>query len=75
MFSVYQSHPSTILRRFSTDHRMLVEPACGAALSAVYSQVDLDLKSAAEGPIVVVVCGGNMASIDLFNQWRKDLGI
>ena len=54
---------------------MLVEPACGAALSAVYSQVDLDLKSAAEGPIVVVVCGGNMASIDLFNQWRKDLGI
>lgn len=38
--------------RFLHDHRILVEPACGAALAAVYDQV----VPAAE--IVVIVCGG-----------------
>lgn len=59
--------------RFSRDHRMLVEPACGAALSAVYSRLDLDLKE--DLPLVMVVCGGNMATFELFDQWKTQLGI
>jgi L-serine/L-threonine ammonia-lyase len=40
---------------FLDDHRFLVEPACGAALAAVYGKrADLG----ADGPIVVIVCGG-----------------
>jgi L-serine/L-threonine ammonia-lyase len=41
--------------RFADDHRVLVEPACGAALAAGYLRaqaiVDRD-------PIVIIVCGG-----------------
>ena len=47
----------------SEDHRYIVEPACGAALAAVYGGVlaklaesgKVDLKS---GPAVIIVCGG-----------------
>ena len=49
---------------------MLVEPACGAALAAVYFKREL-FDSQSKKPIVVVVCGGNMASIELFQTWRK----
>ncbi|XP_006151745.1 serine dehydratase-like [Tupaia chinensis] len=54
-------------QRFLDDERMLVEPACGAALAAVYSGLLGRLQ--AEGhlspslsSVVVIVCGGN--SID-----------
>ncbi|KAM5237749.1 serine dehydratase-like [Ctenodactylus gundi] len=52
------------VQRFLDDERMLVEPACGAALAAVYSgllgrlQAQGRLRSPL-GPVVVVVCGGN----------------
>lgn len=55
------------VQRFLDDERMLVEPACGAALAAIYSGLLGRLQ--AEGrlrpslaSIVVIVCGGN--SID-----------
>ena len=50
-------------------HRVLVEPACGAAIAAVLKGVDVG-----EGPIVVVVCGGNMASPALLQAWIKATG-
>ena len=40
---------------FLDDHRFLVEPACGAALAAVYGKA---VEPAASGPVVVIVCGG-----------------
>ena len=45
--------------RFADDHRLLVEPACGAALAACYFP-ELRLLEGLEGdgPIVVIVCGG-----------------
>ena len=43
--------------RFADDHRLLVEPACGAALAAVYSGCCGALEDV-EGPVVVEVCGG-----------------
>jgi L-serine/L-threonine ammonia-lyase len=42
-------------RRFLDDHRMLVEPACGAALSAVYGRAPTVI---AARSTVAVVCGG-----------------
>lgn len=52
--------------RFITDHRILVEPACGAALSAVYRETPV-LKGVKN--VLVVVCGGAGVSLDLLHQW------
>jgi len=38
-----------------------VEPACGAALSPVYKQID---KLKAFSKILVIICGGSTTSID-----------
>ena len=54
--------------RFLADHRILVEPACGASLALAYEK-------AAEftqfGSVLVVVCGGATATIDQIRQWSK----
>jgi len=45
--------------KFADDHRVLVEPACGAALSAVYGGTCEALRGlTGDGPVVVEVCGG-----------------
>lgn len=55
------------------DHRILVEPACGAALATLYSQrLRMQwLSSIPEGPLVVEVCGGSGVNVDLLTQWKK----
>ena len=52
--------------RFADDHRVLVEPACGAALSSVYDGADglLDVDS-----VLVVVCGGAGVTRELLSRW------
>ena len=59
--------------RFAKDHRMLVEPACGAALAVAYSE---RLRKAClkdvEGPIVLEVCGGSGIDIDLLQSWKEE---
>merc|ERR1712055_982666 len=56
--------------KFATDHRLLVEPACGAVLASVYSQL---LPPLPPGPLVVVVCGGNLVTLDLLQEWATEL--
>ncbi len=52
--------------RFLADHRLLVEPACGAALAAVYDQHPaLD----AYQHVLVVVCGGATATLEQIRRW------
>lgn len=55
--------------RFANDHRFLVEPACGAGLALVYNHQkyldDIDLTRG----LIVIVCGGNIATIELLQQW------
>ena len=60
---------------FAKYHRMLVEPACGAALSAVFNQAEKVLPSEGSRPIIMVVCGGNIASLELFADWKKQLNL
>lgn len=54
--------------RFLADHRMLVEPACGASLAVVYENAP-ELEPF--GTILVVVCGGATATIDQIREWAR----
>lgn len=59
--------------QFSQDHRILVEPACGAALAVAYTPRLRDqFLSNLEGPIVIEVCGGSGVSIELLSLWKRD---
>lgn len=51
---------------FLADHRLLVEPACGASLAPVYEGA---AELAPYGNLLVVVCGGATASLDQIRQW------
>lgn len=67
------------VQRFLDDERMLVEPACGAALAAVYSGLLGRLQ--AEGrlspslaSVVVIVCGGNSIDSQELQALKTQLG-
>ncbi|KAM4578083.1 LOW QUALITY PROTEIN: L-serine dehydratase/L-threonine deaminase-like [Fundulus diaphanus] len=65
---------------FLDDEKILVEPACGAALAAVYSDVIKRLQAEGKlaqplGPVVVVVCGGNNISMEQLQRLKKQLGM
>lgn len=53
---------------FSKDHRLLVEPACGASLSLCYER-DFDLKQ--HKNILVIVCGGSAVTPEMLMEWLK----
>jgi L-serine/L-threonine ammonia-lyase len=50
--------------RFLDDHRVLVEPSCGAALSVVY-----DHHPDLSGTVLVVVCGGAAVTRSQLESW------
>jgi L-serine/L-threonine ammonia-lyase len=56
--------------RFANDHRLLVEPACGASLTALYNPADF-LKD--KDCILVIVCGGAGVTISQIEAWQRQL--
>eukprot|EP01038_Epipyxis_sp_PR26KG_P004556 gene4556-6428_t len=60
--------------KYSNEFRHLVEPACGAALSVVYSDHLLHHLHQFK-KVVVIVCGGSAVSIDLLHKWKIDFNI
>jgi len=56
--------------RFADDHRVLVEPACGTGLAVAYQKLDVLLKYKSQ-PILIIVCGGNIVSLEMLAQWKK----
>ncbi len=56
--------------RFADDLRVVVEPACGAALSVLYAHTDV-LKEF--DSVLVVVCGGAGVSIAQLRAWERQL--
>ncbi len=52
--------------RFLSDHRIVVEPACGAALAVAYDALPV---IEAFGSILVVVCGGATATVEQLRDW------
>lgn len=57
--------------RFLFDHRILVEPACGASLAALYSAQHAILEGF-KAPLVIV-CGGATATVEQLRLWRQKL--
>jgi L-serine/L-threonine ammonia-lyase len=55
--------------RFIEDHEVVVEPACGAALAAVYDYVP-ELHSFSS--VLVIVCGGVTSTIAQLHEWSKN---
>lgn len=56
----------------SVSERILVEPACGASVAAALDEALLSQLPA--GPVIVIVCGGNMASPKLLSEWVDSTG-
>ncbi len=52
--------------RFMDDHRIVVEPACGAALSLIYDGAP---ELVGYKNVLVIVCGGVTASVMQLQQW------
>ena len=56
--------------RFADDQRVLVEPACGAALSTGYNRAPA-LEN--RGPVVIIVCGGAGVTRQLMEKWNQEV--
>lgn len=69
--SVVVSDASAIAacERFIDDHRVVVEPACGASLAVVYESLPAlsDYRS-----VLVIVCGGATSTIEQLQRWAQD---
>jgi L-serine/L-threonine ammonia-lyase len=67
--------------QFAHDHRMLVEPACGAALAILYTErlrtkyIQERNPSPQSGPIVIELCGGSGVTLELLQQWKQDFSL
>jgi len=55
--------------RFLADHRVLVEPACGAALAVAYNAETLGDYS----NVLIVVCGGATATLGQIQAWLEQV--
>lgn len=58
--------------RFADDHLVLVEPACGAALSLAY---DDHPALAPYARVAVIACGGVVVSLEKLAGWRAEFGV
>ena len=76
-FALSQSHPVTSVvvsdqaavaacLRFMDDARVVVEPACGASLAAVYADASA---LAGFNNVLVIVCGGVTATVAQLQKW------
>ena len=72
ILSVLVSDKSAVAacERFLTDHRVLVEPACGASLALAYENSPAleQFKT-----VLVIVCGGATATAAQLRQWAQTL--
>ncbi|UTD29493.1 pyridoxal-phosphate dependent enzyme [Bradyrhizobium sp. WD16] len=56
--------------RFMDDHRVVVEPACGAALSIAYSHSD---RLARYEQVLIIACGGATTSVEKLMSLSRDM--
>ncbi|XP_022085865.1 L-serine dehydratase/L-threonine deaminase-like isoform X2 [Acanthaster planci] len=66
--------------KFLDDQRMLVELACGAALSCIYSNVLTDLQDSGKlrkdlQSVLLIVCGGSSISLDRLLEYKSSVGL
>ncbi|ODQ63094.1 tryptophan synthase beta subunit-like PLP-dependent enzyme [Nadsonia fulvescens var. elongata DSM 6958] len=60
--------------RFAEDHKVLVEPACGTALAAIYQErlKEIVPKLTPDDTVVVVVCGGSAVDCQTLQEYRNN---
>jgi L-serine/L-threonine ammonia-lyase len=70
IYSVVVSDQAAVAacHNFLADHRILVEPACGASLAVVYHNAAL-LQTV--NSILVIVCGGVTTTVEQLQQWHE----
>jgi L-serine/L-threonine ammonia-lyase len=56
--------------RFMDDHRVVVEPACGAALALAYRAGEALTRF---DRVLVIVCGGVTATVEQLQSWGREL--
>jgi L-serine/L-threonine ammonia-lyase len=56
--------------RFMDDHRVVVEPACGASLALAYRAGELLSRYER---VLVIVCGGVTATVEQLQRWGREL--
>jgi L-serine/L-threonine ammonia-lyase len=56
--------------RFMDDHRVVVEPACGASLALAYRAGEA---LARYERVLVIVCGGVTATVEQLQRWGREL--
>ena len=61
--------------KFADDHRILVPPACGASLAAVYGDTIKQLQEEGTLPhniknLVMIVCGGSGVNLETVLRWK-----
>ena len=68
--SVLVSDHSAVLacERFLDDHRLLVEPACGASLALAYDNAPA---LHAAQTVLIIACGGATATVDQLRAWSR----
>jgi L-serine/L-threonine ammonia-lyase len=78
-FTLTQTHPVECVvvsdaeavaasRRFVDDHRVLVEPACGASLALTYGRTEALQRFET---VLVIVCGGAGTTIEQLDAWYR----
>ena len=72
-FEVSDRQAAEACARFLDDHRVLVEPACGAALAAAYIKGGIQKALGVEGAVFVVVCGGQAVTMKHLEEWLQTL--
>jgi len=64
--------------RFADEHRVLVEPACGAGLAAVYGCLPAVMAAceaaSKDTPLLVEICGGALVDRAQLEQWAEATG-
>lgn len=63
--------------RLADDHRVLIPPSCGAALTAVYCDVIAKLQKSGQLPgnlenVVIIVCGGSEVTLETIKKWKEE---
>jgi L-serine/L-threonine ammonia-lyase len=58
--------------RFMDDHRVVVEPACGASLALAYRAGEA---LARFDRVLVIVCGGVTATVEQLQRWGRELPV
>lgn len=66
---------------FADDERILVEPACGVSVAPAYNDTlsellfpDVDPEEFKKLNVVIVVCGGSKATLQLLQEWKEEYG-